>query len=417
MSFLYMNLSAAFMILAIIGVRAICKNKVPYIAIWLLWGLAVMRLCIPFHLESNFSIYNGIYHIRRWLATSDFIQVGHNKYYFDRVIYQLWAMPEVKVVVFGIWIVGASLISHYYLKDYRICRTIWKTAEESPLQPEMEAILSKYDCCKVIRIRQSNQIDCPVACGIFYHGIIIPTNLKQMDQKKFEQMLLHEYMHHKYMHPLLEHILVMILCLNWFNPMIWLFYFYVNRDMEILCDNHVLHVIGEEEKAIYARNLLDMASVTRKEYILYKGFAKQAIRERIVAIMKFKRFSALAVVFSMFIPTTMASAFCTDSNYVFGDEINDSEMIVLAEKFSDEEMIYVTYEELLPYITVQETKATSKINIERYARTYTSPSIPDSIKVSMERNGYTYSGTLQLVEIDRVGSKYIGYYSGTLYRE
>lgn len=65
MGSLYMNLSAALMIFAIVVLRKELKNKVPDIAIWILWGLAIIRLYIPFHIESNFSVYNGIYYVRK----------------------------------------------------------------------------------------------------------------------------------------------------------------------------------------------------------------------------------------------------------------------------------------------------------------------------------------------------------------
>lgn len=363
MDFLYMNLSAALMIFAIVSIRAMLNNKIPYIAIGILW-----------------------------------------------------------VLVFIIWFVGVILISRYYLKDHRVCRKIWQTAEKSPLETMVKEILSNYDCNKKISIRQSDRINCPVACGVFYHGIIIPANLKQMNQKYFEQILLHEYMHHKYKHPLLQHILVFILCLNWFNPAIWLFYHFVSRDTEISCDRHVMQIIGEKERKSYALNLVNMAGAKEKGKIFQNGFAKKEnkeMKERIVAIMKFKKFSALAVAFSMLIPTTMASAFCTDSNYVFGDEISDNtiNVVVTDEGYVDTETINVTMEELEPYITVQETRATSKINIDGYKRTYSTPSIPNTLEVSVERDGYTYTGTLKLVHMEYDGSKYIGYYSGTLYRQ
>ena len=165
-----------------------------------------------------------------------------------------------------------------------------------------------------------------------------------------------------------------------------------------------------------------MAGAKEKGKIFQNGFAKKEnkeMKERIVAIMKFKKFSALAVAFSMLIPTTMASAFCTDSNYVFGDEISDNtiNVVVTDEGYVDTETINVTMEELEPYITVQETRATSKINIDGYKRTYSTPSIPNTLEVSVERDGYTYTGTLKLVHMEYDGSKYIGYYSGTLYRQ
>lgn len=418
MNFLYMNLSATVLILATVGIRAASRNKVPYIVIWLLWGLVMLRLWVPFHFTSDFSIYNGIYNIRKWLAQKDLLEIDYYTYYFDRQLHELWGMPAVRAAVFGIWLVGAILIGSYYLKDHRICKKIWQDGEESPLQAEIQTILSQYGCNQEIRIRQSEQIQCPVACGVFYHGILIPANLREMDQKSFVQILLHEYMHHKYRHPLLQYFLVMILCLNWFNPAVWLLYVYVSRDIEISCDRHVIQVIGEKEKRGYARNLVHMAGAKKKEYAFHNGFAKKVMEERIVAIMKFKKFSALAVAFSMLIPAGVASAFCTDSNYIFGDEINDGELIVLEEHFLEEETLYLTYEELEPYITGQETRAVSKINIDGYKRTYSSAdTVASSIKVSMEKDGYTYSGTLKLVRIENDGSKYIGYYSGTLYRQ
>lgn len=183
-----------------------------------------------------------------------------------------------------------------------------------------------------------------------------------------------------------------------------------------------MQIIGEKERKSYALNLVNMAGAKEKGKIFQNGFAKKEnkeMKERIVAIMKFKKFSALAVAFSMLIPTTMASAFCTDSNYVFGDEISDNtiNVVVTDEGYVDTETINVTMEELEPYITVQETRATSKINIDGYKRTYSTPSIPNTLEVSVERDGYTYTGTLKLVHMEYDGSKYIGYYSGTLYRQ
>lgn len=86
MDFLYMNLSAALMIFAIVSIRAMLKNKIPYIAIGILWVLAIMRLYIPFHFKSDFSIYNGIYYLRSWLAQNDLLQVGYSQYYIDRIL-------------------------------------------------------------------------------------------------------------------------------------------------------------------------------------------------------------------------------------------------------------------------------------------------------------------------------------------
>lgn len=189
------------------------------------------------------------------------------------------------------------------------------------------------------------------------------------------------------------------------------------------CDKHVVEVIGEEERESYARHLVFLSNLKNRKYAFFNGFikgsSKRIVKERIVAIMKYKKLSALAVAFCMLIPMGVASAMGTNSNYVFGDEINNGnlEIAVVNESFVEDDVITVAYEDLEPYVIEQQARATQRINIERYERTYTSPSIPNEIEVTTQRDGYIYAGTLKLVEIKNSGSKYIGYYSGTLYRQ
>ena len=61
-------------------------------------------------------------------------------------------------------------------------------------------------------------------------------NFEKSSKKDKEQMILHEYMHLKYMHTLLQIIVIIIFCLNWYNPIIWAGYHYIKLDMEIACD-------------------------------------------------------------------------------------------------------------------------------------------------------------------------------------
>ena len=78
---------------------------------------------------------------------------------------------------------------------------------------------------------------------------------------------------------------------------------------------------------------------------------------------------------------------------------------------------YIDYENLKQYEIEKTDKAVDSINIVRYEYVTYNQTPPANLRVSTERNGYTYSGTLKLVDMDIDGSKYTGYYSGTLYRE
>lgn len=418
-----MNLSAALMVLVVIGIRELIKNKVPHIVIGLMWCVVVLRLYIPYSFATDYNIYNALYYIRKTIADMDLFEMGHSMYYFDRVCKMAWEIPQVKFVILVIWLVGSIFIWRYFLRSYRITKKIWRTAGKSPAEKEVQAYLSSLNLNKKVTIKESPLINIPVACGVFDHGIILPVNFEKCPQKMVRQVLVHEYMHLRYWHPLLQHIAVFILCLNWFNPAIWLLYHFISRDLEMACDKHVVEVIGEEERELYARHLVFLSNLKNREYAFFNGFikgsSKRIVKERIVAIMKYKKLSALAVAFCMLIPMGVASAMGTNSNYVFGDEINNGnlEIAVVNESFVEDDVITVAYEDLEPYVIEQQVRATRRINIERYERTYTSPSIPSEIEVTTQRDGYTYAGTLKLVDMEKSGSKYIGYYSGTLYRQ
>ena len=58
MNLLQMSFTGAVMILAVTVIRALAINKVPKKTFLVLWGIALVRLMIPFSLPSWFSIYS-----------------------------------------------------------------------------------------------------------------------------------------------------------------------------------------------------------------------------------------------------------------------------------------------------------------------------------------------------------------------
>ena len=80
-------------------------------------------------------------------------------------------------------------------------------------------------------------------------------------------------------------------------------------------------------------------------------------------------------------------------------------------------IILLTWEQLTPYVTEYESRAASSIKVVDYIITHNSISeFQDKITVTLQKEGYTYKGTLSLTNVKKSGTKYIGYYSGTLYR-
>lgn len=415
-----MSFMAAVMIVVIIVMRKCLLNKIPH-QIWgVLWFLVIVRLYVPYKIETKFNFYSGIYHIRRILAEKDLLKIGYQEYYFDRVLQEILNSPSVKWALFFIWAIGVIFMLRYFCKDFVLARTLWKKSDKSMTCEQSQQFLWDFGLNKKVEIRQSHEIDMPLAYGIIHPGILLPLDFEEHSSPAMQHMLFHEYFHLKYMHPFLQIVVISILCINWFNPIIWAWYHYMSRDMEIACDRHVLDLIGKNERESYALNLIQMAKTQSQEGAFYSGFAKYVIEERIVAIMKYKKTTMAALVISMLIPTGVASAFGASDNYVFNDEVKAGEIVVAIEETgatAEAAEIFVDYEELAPYVVEQDERAVSSINIEGYEYVTYNQTPPATLKVSTEKGGYTYSGTLKLVDLEIDGSKYIGYYSGTLYRQ
>lgn len=72
-----MSLMAAVMIVIIIVMRKFLINKIPH-QIWtILWFLVIVRMYVPYKIETKFNFYNGVYHIRRMLAENDLLKIGY----------------------------------------------------------------------------------------------------------------------------------------------------------------------------------------------------------------------------------------------------------------------------------------------------------------------------------------------------
>lgn len=415
-----MSFMAAIMIVVIIVMRKYLLNRIPH-QIWgILWFLVIIRLYVPYKIETKFNFYSGVYYLRRILAEKDLLEIGYREYYFDRVLQVIINSPGVKWILFFIWAIGVIFMLRYFCKDFILARTFWMKSEKTLTCEQAQQFLWDFGLNKKVEIRQSNEIDMPLACGIIHPGILLPLDFEEHSSPAMQHMLFHEYFHLKYMHPLLQIVVISILCINWFNPIIWVWYHYMSRDMEIACDRHVLDLLGQSEREPYALNLIYMAKSQSKEGAFYSGFANYVIKERIVAIMKYKKTTMAALVISMLIPTGVASAFGTSDNYVFNDEMKAGEVVITVEEagtIAETAKIFVDYQELEPYIVEQDERAASSINIEGYEYVTYNQTPPATLKVSTKKDGYTYSGTLKLVDLEIDGSKYIGYYSGTLYRQ
>jgi len=133
--------------------------------------------------------------------------------------------------------------------------------------------------------------------------------MNMSDKQLLDYVLTHEYYHIKRFDAFWKTVLLLALCVHWFNPVVWVMFVLANRDLELTCDEAVLRRFGTETKKDYARILISMVEQGGRFTPLYTGFSKNATQERILSIMKSKKNSVLAIVIAVLLVAGASTVF------------------------------------------------------------------------------------------------------------
>ena len=320
MSLLQMSFTAAVMILAIIVVRALAINKLPKKVFMLLWDVVLLRLLIPFSIPSVFSAYTFVHRsepIREAITQAP--TVG--------MITQMTGAPvnagigsEVTVPsavqsvspLLIIWSVGFLLCVAFFAVSYVRCHREFQTS--LPVKNEFTVRwLRCHRLRRKIQIRQSDRINAPLTYGILKPVILMPKKTDWENRQQLEYVLLHEFTHICRFDMITKLIAALALCIHWFNPFVWAMYILFNRDIELSCDESVVRRFGENTKSFYARTLITMEEKKSGLTPLYNSFSRNAIEERITAIMKTKRITIGILVASILVIVVIVVLFATSA--------------------------------------------------------------------------------------------------------
>ncbi len=137
-----------------------------------------------------------------------------------------------------------------------------------------------------ILVRQSDRISAPLTYGIFRPVILMPKKMDWKNEKQLQYVLSHEYVHIYRYDTVTKLIATLALCIHWFNPFVWVMYILFNRDIELACDKSVIRQFGEKSKSAYSLMLINMEATKSGLLPFCNNFSKNAIEERITAVMK-----------------------------------------------------------------------------------------------------------------------------------
>ena len=318
MNVLQMSFSGAVFITAVVIIRGAAIHKLPKKTFLVLWELVMLRLLIPFSIPSVFSVYTLATHSissTTWPEAGTGYDISTMQGLF--VATQGAERPPADVspsvsVWFMVWCAGILLTGLFFVISYLRCLTEFRTA--LPVRSHyVEKWLGERPLKRRISVRQSDRISAPLTYGIFRPVILLPKKMDWKNEKQLQYVLSHEYVHICRYDTATKLVAALALCIHWFNPFVWVMYLLFNRDIELACDESVIWQLGEKSKSAYSLMLIDMEAAKSGLLPFCNSFSKNAIEERITAVMKTKKTSLFAICIAAVLIVGVTTAFATSA--------------------------------------------------------------------------------------------------------
>ena len=312
-----MSVAGGVLILVLVVIRALAIHRLPKTTFLALWMIAALRLLLPFSIPLPFNIHIGLdvfSDVVQELPSGNIASTlpGDSPPSYD--IGTAVPSPATEhISTFEIlWLVGVLLLAIYFSISYfRSMRKFRMSIPDNT--PYIQNWLTAHQISRPLAVRSSDLISSPLSYGILHPVILLPKKLDRNDQAALKYVLTHEYVHIRRFDAITKILFAAVLCIHWFNPLVWVMYVLANRDMELSCDAWVIRMLGEKNRSSYALMLIKMEERRSGMSALCSHLGKNAISERIEAIMKFKKTSILACAFALVLVVGATTAFATST--------------------------------------------------------------------------------------------------------
>lgn len=211
-----------------------------------------------------------------------------------------------------IWATGILVFGIYTIISYQRLRSRMKTAV--PLRDN---------------IYQSENVASPFVLGLLHPRIYLPFNIAENDMA---HVIAHEQAHIKRHDHWIKPFGFLILSLYWFNPILWVAYVLLCRDIELACDERVIKELETEQRADYSQALLTCSIPRHQIAACPLAFGEVGVKERVKNVLNYKKPASWIVVVALLSCIVVAICFLTSpkntnsyENYLLTFPVSDSE--------------------------------------------------------------------------------------------
>ncbi len=307
-----MSVAAGWLVLAVVLLRQLLKKAPKWVNV-LLWGVVAVRLACPVSIESVLSlipsaqtvspeimleqepqIHTGIALVNS-LVNPIVSQSFAPKPHASANPLQIW-LPVLTVV----WLTGILVLVLYTVFSYARLRRKIGTA---------------------VRLRdniyQSEQVASPFVLGLIRPRIYLPFQIKEQN---LEHVLAHEQAHIRRCDHWWKPAGFLLLTLHWFNPLMWIAYVLLCRDIELACDEKVIREMEQEQRADYSQALLACSVNRRMLAVCPLAFGEVGVKTRVKSVLNYKKPAFWLIVLAIVACLVTAVCFLTNPPATEGEE-------------------------------------------------------------------------------------------------
>ena len=300
-----MSITASYLVLAVVVARLLLK-KAPKWINCLLWALVGIRLICPFSFESALSLIPSSQTIsvnntstgRPFTVQSGVpaVDININEYlgdkYYEGVTVPANTFADMTNVLAIVWIVGLFAMLLYGSISY--LRLHKKVGASILLNNNI------YYC---------DNIDTPFILGFFKPKIYVPSGITD---EQISYIALHEKAHLKRKDHWWKPLGFILLSVYWFNPIMWVAYILLCRDIETACDEKVIKNMPNTEKKGYSETLVSCSVQRRMVMACPLAFGEVGVKQRIKSVLNYKKPAFWMIIFAVLLVAVVIACFLTN---------------------------------------------------------------------------------------------------------
>lgn len=296
---LNISITAGWIVLAVLLLRLF--PKIPKWIVCLFWAVVGLRLILPFTIESSFSLIPSPQVIPQDIAVSQTpaiysgipaVNAAVNPLFTTHIAPQENLLEQILSVAGWVWLAGVGLMLLYSLISYVSLR--WRVRASLPFRD------NAFLC---------DNVDFPFVFGAIRPRIYLPSD---MEESQLQYVLSHEQAHIRRRDHLWKPLGFFLLTVYWFNPLLWMAYILLCRDIEQACDEKVISRLDNAGKKEYSQALLSCSSGHRIIMACPVVFGEVSLKTRIKGILHYKKPAFWLTLAAVGLCFTLAGCFLTN---------------------------------------------------------------------------------------------------------